>query len=321
MFCRTRSTPMLVPLVAVAFAAVRPGPATAQLVFHADFNAAVPPEVSAPGSQLDGVSGWAGLGPTGRTFSGSFLRYTAVSLFPTTLTLSGLPPHDHVDIRFLLAVIDSWDGTELLEISVDGGQVFSHWFQLATGDTSSYQAPPGALLSSGTDLGFSGSTWYLHDRAYDLGAEPAFLSVPHTASTLQVVWSLGAVSGPAANQWQGGSDESWAIDELTVEVSSLAVNAPAAAAASGLVLAGAWPNPSGAGRLPVHFTLPPGVGAATLDLVDVSGRVVESRAVGSLGAGGHRMELSGGRRLPAGVYFLRLAHGNDVRVQRAVVVN
>ena len=59
-----------------------------------------------------------------------------------------------LSLGFLLAVIDSWDGTEVLEVLVDGVTIFSNTFQLASGDSSSYVAPPGALLSSGTDLGF-----------------------------------------------------------------------------------------------------------------------------------------------------------------------
>jgi hypothetical protein len=30
---------------------------------------------------------------------------------PTTLTLTNLPPHDSIDLNFLLAIIDSWDGS------------------------------------------------------------------------------------------------------------------------------------------------------------------------------------------------------------------
>lgn len=214
---------LLVPLLGT----LTPRPAAAAtVVFSTDFESGLPAELSAPGAAIEAVQGWAGLGTGGYVFAGSFLRYTSLPLLDTQLTLTGLPTHDAIDLSVMLAVIDSWDGTELLEILVDGDVVFSHWFQLATGDTSGYAAPPGALLSSGTNLGFTNGTWYGRDRAYDLSADPAFAGIPHTADSVTITWRLGAVSGPAADQWQGGSDESWAIDNVIVAVSSASVAAP-----------------------------------------------------------------------------------------------
>ena len=122
--------------------------ARAQQVFSTAFETGLPAELSAPGSVIESVQGWSGLGPPGRQFSGNFLRYTSVPILSTTLTLNNLPPHEYVNLRFLLAVIDSWDGTELFKVSVDGTELFSHWFQLASGDASSYLAPPGARALS-----------------------------------------------------------------------------------------------------------------------------------------------------------------------------
>jgi hypothetical protein len=193
--------------------------ATAQVVFATNFENGLPAAISAPGAAIEGVQGFAGLGPSGRQFSGSFLRYSAYALQPTTLTLANLPPHTSVDIAFLLAVVDSWDGVELLEVQVDYVPLFSHWFQHATGYSSSYTPPPGGLLSSGSNLGF-GNSAYHRDSAYDLGVEPLLRGIPHTATSLTVTWIVGATSGSAAANWQGGMDESWAIDELRVWVSN-----------------------------------------------------------------------------------------------------
>ncbi len=221
------SLPFLVAAAATVAAAITPAPAPAgTLVFSADFESGLPAEFSAPGAGIEPVQGWAGLGSGGNVFAGSFLRYTSQPLLDTQLTLTGLPAHDAIDVSMLLAVIDSWDGTELLEILVDGAVVFSHWFQLATGDTSSYTAPPGGLLSSGTNLGFSNGTWYNHDRAYDLSVDATLTGIPHTADSVTITWRIGAVSGPAAAQWQGGADESWAIDHVVVAVSDPGVSAP-----------------------------------------------------------------------------------------------
>jgi len=294
--------------------------AMATVVFSTDFESGVPAEFSAPGSVITGVQGYAGLGPPGRQFSGNFLRYTSVPLFPTTLTLRNLAPHDSVDVRFLLALIDSWDGTELMQVRVDGALLFNHWFQLATGDASDYIPPPGALLSSGTNLGFSNGSYYARDRAYDLGSEPAFLRIPHTADSLIVTWGTNAVSGPAADQWQGGDDESWAIDAVSVSISSATLDVMPERLSAGLALAAPHPTPTRGGSLVVQFSLASGA-PATLSLVDVAGRVVSSSEVGSFGAGTHSLDLGRGSQLAPGLYFIRLAQHGATRVTRAVVVN
>ena len=302
-------------LLALAAAAPARG---ATLHWSTDFESGLPVEMTAPGSVLAGVQGWSGLGPAGNQFGGQFLRYTSVPLYDTRLVLRNLPAHTHVSVGFLLALIDSWDGVELFQVEVDGVQGFSHWFQLATGDTSNYPPPPGALLSAGTNLGFTNGTWYFHDRAYDLSVEPAFQDIPHTADSLVVAWKLGAVSGPAATQWQGGSDESWAIDNVRVYLSNT-TDAPAPQGPHALALAGAQPNPSRDGRLRVRLALPSGA-EARLDLFDVTGRRLTARDVGALGAGQHVVDLGEGR-FPPGLYLLRLTQDGITRTARAVVTH
>jgi hypothetical protein len=223
-----------------------------------------------------------------------------------------------VSVGFLLALIDSWDGVELYRVSVDGAMKFDHWFQLATGDTSDYPPPPGALLSMGVNLGFTNGSYYARDRAYDLTAEPAFQMIPHTADTLEVKWFMGAVSGGAASQWQGGADESWAIDNVRVWLSSTA-DTPGPAAPGRLALSAAGPNPSRDGRLRVRLTLP-AADEARLDVFDTAGRRVAARDVGALGPGTHTVDAADGVRLEPGLYLLRLSHGGEVRTARAVMV-
>jgi hypothetical protein len=307
-------------VLALAITTAQAFAATATNVFSSDFESGLPAEFSAPGSVIEGVQGYAGLGPAGNTFGGNFLRYTSVPLFDTKLTLANLPSHTAINLSFLLAVIDSWDGTELMQVAVDGTTLWSHWFQLATGDASSYVAPPGALLSSGVNLGFTAGSFYEHDRAYDLSVDPVFMLIPHTASSVEIVWRLSAVSGPAAAQWQGGSDESWAIENVRVETVGEPVAAPPPSPESpGLALAGTLPNPSRDGRLRVRFSLPSSE-PAMLELFDVSGRRIDAREVGNLGPGGHSVDLSADRALPDGVYLIRLTHAGNVRTSRAAVV-
>ena len=72
-------------------------------------------------------------------------------------------------------------------------------------------------------------------------------------------------------------------------------------------------------RLAVAFSLPDAT-PARLELFDVTGRRVEEREVGALGAGRHVVTLAGGRRLASGVYLVRLSHrARSVTVRAAVL--
>src|SRR5262249_32633163 len=127
----------VLPVVAACLAAT----ASAQVVFSTDFGGALPPEFAAPNAHLWPTEGYFNLGPTSRQFGSTFLRYFDPALAPTTLHLTNLPPHTCVDVAFLLAIIDSWDGVELFQVRVDGQLLFSHWFDCSS-NTSSYAPPP-----------------------------------------------------------------------------------------------------------------------------------------------------------------------------------
>ncbi len=78
------------------------------------------------------------------------------------------------------------------------------------------------------------------------------------------------------------------------------------------------PNPT-VREVWVSFTLPK-AGAARLSLVDITGRRVREREVGSLGQGKHLLDLGTGPELPAGVYVVRLEQGDRVETARVSVV-
>ena len=82
-------------------------------------------------------------------------------------------------------------------------------------------------------------------------------------------------------------------------------------------LRGLTPNPS-SGDPVVTFSLANGE-RATLEMFDLSGRLVLSREVGSLGAGSQSVRLAGSGRLAAGVYAIRLRQGLKTATARAVV--
>jgi hypothetical protein len=85
-----------------------------------------------------------------------------------------------------------------------------------------------------------------------------------------------------------------------------------------LALAGARPNPATSGALALRFSLRD-ASAATLELFDVNGRRVLSRAVGGLGGGEHVLPL-GDAHIPAGLYLARLAQGGEQRRCRVAIL-
>lgn len=207
-------------------------------VFYTDFNGTLPAEITPGTATLTGVQGYAGLGPVGNQFSGNFLRSETGNT--VTLSLTGLPAHNTISLEFLFAAIDSLDGTgvfpagDFFKIVFDGATLFSESF--ANADPSqiqSYVPPAGVELARRVDLGFSGPGGYYTDSAYNLGADPRFANFAHTGSTATIDFYI---YGPGN---QSLADESWAMDNLRVSVTTRAVvPEPASSALLGVGLAG-----------------------------------------------------------------------------------
>jgi hypothetical protein len=85
-----------------------------------------------------------------------------------------------------------------------------------------------------------------------------------------------------------------------------------------LALAGARPNPTTA-AMRVWFTLE-NREPASLEVIDIAGRRVARRDVGSLGPGPHSVLLAESARLEPGLYFLRLVQGERVLNDRVAVI-
>jgi hypothetical protein len=106
-------------------------------------------------------------------------------------------------------------------------------------------------------------------------------------------------------------------------LSSTGVGADASASGSGatapppeLALKSVRPSPS-RGVVAAEFALPDG-SAARLELIDIAGRRIAQREVGSLGPGWHSVELH--RGLAAGVYMVRLTQGGSARTTKVAVI-
>jgi hypothetical protein len=85
-------------------------------------------------------------------------------------------------------------------------------------------------------------------------------------------------------------------------------------------LEGIRPNPAAGSALTVFFSLP-SAEPARLELLDVSGRCMVARDVGALGPGPHTLDLAAGRRIPPGIYLVRLSQRGNARTVRAAVLN
>lgn len=145
-------------------------------------------------------------------FSGTFIQNVATGnpASAVVLSLSGLPAHNAVDVNFLLALIDSWDSDngspapDLLNVEIDGSVVL----QVTCNNASGSNCYGGTVVAPMAHRGFNGS-W--QDIGFDMANDGA-LTVAHSASTLTVRWFA------SGGGWQGGSDESFGIDDLVVNL-------------------------------------------------------------------------------------------------------
>ncbi len=204
-------------------------------VFTTNFDTGVPTQFSGI-TTTAGVQGYAGLGTAPNVFAMNLLQNDSggtrgapgsIPTSPTTLTLTNLPTHTSIDINFLLAIINSWNGLnaanfgmDFFNVSVDGTMLFHDSFDnvSATGVDQGYVAPPGVQITPRplTDLGFpSPST--IFDSAWNLGLDPLFDNIPHTASTLTI--DLFA-DGPG---YEGSDSESWGIDNFEVILNGIPI--------------------------------------------------------------------------------------------------
>ncbi len=123
-----------------------------------------------------------------------------------------------------MGIIETWDGTatscgvangpDIFNVRVDGVLIFSETFDnTATCGVQTYSPPPGVELAKRVHLGFTAPPLSNGccgpDSAYDMGLDPVFDNISHTASTLTIEWSTPP-------NFTGDGDESWAIDNVDV---------------------------------------------------------------------------------------------------------
>ena len=176
----------------------------------------------------------------------------------------------------------------------------------------------------------------------------SFVGADVDAEGIKLTWYAGGGTSTLATVYRRSEGEAWArIGEVAADGTGYLrytdhLDAPATRVGYRLGIVGAgiesfygetWvdlpalalaldpvrPNPTQGGTLSVHFTLP-SAAQARVELMDVSGRRVVGREVGSLGAGRHSLDLGAGQHLAPGLYLVRLTQGTNTRVTRVAVL-
>lgn len=153
----------------------------------------------------------------------------------------------------------------------------------------------------------------------------AWSALPLTRAGNQFEASVPTSAGGALALLVEGTDATGNRLSVTLEpalaiagVTSVEPTAPAERAVTVLALDPMWPNPA-RGAPVVRFSLPD-QGRARLEVLDLMGRVVIAREVGTLGAGRHEIDLGKSRRWAPGVYLVRLTNRDRSVVHKACVI-
>ncbi|MEO1433492.1 MAG: Ig-like domain-containing protein, partial [Cyanobacteria bacterium J06633_8] len=220
-------------------------PINADGKFIATFDDGVPSEFSGI-TTTESVQMFDGIGTGTNVFSGNFLRNitptdtndTEAPGLKTTLTLENLPSHTSIDLNFLLALMDTWDGNfinpggrftygpDFFNVTVDGQEIFKNAFHNSSPPSQDY-VPPAEVELVGEQNLFTDPLGFKQelDSAYDMGLDPDFDNIPHTADTLTIEWFADGAG------WQGDKngnrDESWAIDNVEVVLNGLDIDTTA----------------------------------------------------------------------------------------------
>ena len=283
-------------------------PINADGKFIANFDDGVPSEFSGI-TTTESVQDFNGLGTGTNVFSGNFLRNTTPTYstsnsddpnqpgLKTTLTLENLPSHTSIDLNFLLGIIDTWDGkgdgtdddfidnnssdtqrrSDFFNITVDGKEIFKKSFSTFDSNAQDYVPPAGVELvtfdSQNLFTDEDGVQKTQNDSAYDMGLDPTFDSIEHTADTLTIEWFS---DGPG---WQGDRngvrDESWAIDNVEVILNGLDTTAPSVDTSNGLSPADDSDDVAAGSNLVITFDEPVKAGSGNIIITDADGNAIE----------------------------------------------
>ena len=156
-------------------------------------------------------------------------------------------------------------------------------------------------------------------HAADAGGAQATVERRSTSEDWQGRGTLTADHGGTFVFEEGGVAPGRYAYRIRIEGGASSNDAWVEVQALALALRGAQPNPTGGGPFIASFTLP-SAAPAQLEVLDLAGRRLVSRAVGGLGPGSHELRLAEAESLPGGVYVMRLRQGVKEAVSKTVVV-
>ena len=249
--------------------------------------------LSFPGNQ------WAQLSPAGTTPAGRDAPASAI--------------YDPLGDRMVL--FGGWSGVAML-----GDTEFLTWGGVGTAAsvTANSQADPDAVHLQWSVENATGT----HAAVYRRDSETEWTSIATVEADASGVVTYDDPSVVAGGQYDYlllvFSQRGETLDgEALVDVPAVVAGVEPGVRAS-FALDRVRPNPV-VDRFEVSFSLPGGE-PARLELLDLNGRRVFAREVGSLGAGSHHLEIGGGRDFSPGMYFLRLEQSGRSLVTRVVML-
>lgn len=199
-------------LVLVTFNPLNPAPAEATwiTVYENDFQNSVGSEWTSSGTAINTM---AALLPSdgSRKFLGQFSNDTV------SLSLSGLPAHQHARISFDLYLLNTLDGNstyygpDIFDLSIAGGEniihtTFSTVFEWNQSYPDMYPGGPYPHHTGASEIGTMGfNTPWSQDSVYKFSFE-----VPHSANSVMFQFNYSGL--------QNINDESWGLDNVRVEV-------------------------------------------------------------------------------------------------------
>lgn len=180
------------------------------VVFETDFE--ILPAAVTGETLLEASGPFAGLGADGNEIGGNFLVNGSVGnpAASTVIDLEALPDHTHLDLDFVLAAFESWDGNDSrsgpdsFTVVVDGVVRFDAL--ISNFNDARASIDPALRFHLGNLLG--NSSW--PEAVFDLTDAPQLSRIPHTADSVKIeifAWGAGYFGRP---------DEWWALDNLKV---------------------------------------------------------------------------------------------------------
>lgn len=197
----------------------------AVIAFSSDFESGLSGSITGLASIVS-VEGLQGKGNAGNTFSGNLMinKERGLPAASCTLTLSNLPTHNAIQIGFLLAILNSWDGSsenDRFEVLLDGQTLFTETFDNFFTNDQTYLPPANVQIvdrinvpqynqQQFPNLGFGGVGTDWGDAGYDMYFEPRLQNIAHSSSSATIVFRA-TYSGMSLEY-----DEYWGIDNLKV---------------------------------------------------------------------------------------------------------